>query len=313
MSGGTARIGYLIMKCLFLYNPHSGKGRIAKKIAYIEKKLSEKYDEVDIVATQSVTDLETRVREGASRYDVILFSGGDGTFNNVLHGVGEQNVTLGYLPSGTVNDVARSLGIPHSVKGALKVALNGVPQKLDCMRINGSHYAMYVTAAGAFTSATYSTPQTKKKKFGRIAYAIHALKKNMKFEVFPISGTCDGHKFESHGVLVLVMRGRSIAGFPINKEASMEDGTLEIALVKQAKKPNVFQKFGKYFSLASLLLFGVRIKKRDIEFMCGEDIRIDTDENVVWDFDGEEGIRGNVHIELLRKRVTLIVPKNKKI
>ena len=301
------------MKCLFLYNPNSGKGKIAKKLKYIEKKLSEKYETVDIVPTKNGADLEEQARKGAQEYDAIVFSGGDGTFNHVLQGVGESGVKLGYLPSGTVNDVAHSLSIPRKLKGALKVILKGNSEKLDCLRVNDTHYAMYVAAAGAFTSATYCTPQSEKKKFGKLAYAVHGLKKNMKFQVFPLKGECGGKAFESHGVLVLVMNGRRIAGFPVNKEASMQDGMLEVAIVKQVHRPNFFQRFQKYFSCVALLLFGVRIKRRDIEFLCGENVTVHTDENVVWDFDGEEGIRGDVHIEILRRRIELFVPKNKKI
>ena len=64
---------------MFLYNPNSGKGKVAKKIDYVRKKLEKKYDVVDIVETTSGADLEAKAREGALNYDVILFSGGDGT------------------------------------------------------------------------------------------------------------------------------------------------------------------------------------------------------------------------------------------
>lgn len=124
------------MDCLFLYNPNSGKGKIRKKISYIRRKLEEKYERVDIVETASAKDLETRVREGADCYDVILFSGGDGTFNNVLEGLHGREVPLGYLPSGTTNDIAHSLGIPCNIKGALKVILEGNTEGVDCMRVN---------------------------------------------------------------------------------------------------------------------------------------------------------------------------------
>lgn len=301
------------MRCLFLYNPNSGKGKVAKKIGYIRRKLEEHFDEVNIAETSSGEDLERRAAQGAEEYDVILFSGGDGTFNNVLQGVGERDVKLGYIPSGTVNDVAHSLGIPCKIKRALKLVFEGHTQKVDCMRVNGTHYAMYVAAAGAFTSATYTTPQSKKKKFGRVAYAVQGLKKNMNFEVFPLHLECGGKSLETHGVLVLVMNGRRVAGFPVNKKASMRDGTLEVAVIKQVKKPNAFQRFRKYFSLAALMVFGARVKRKDIEFMSGEELTVRTNRDLVWDFDGEEGICGDVHIEVLRDRVNLFTPKNKKI
>ncbi len=141
------------MKALFLYNPSSGKGKIKRKLAYIEKRLKRKYESVDFVSTESKEDLTARVKEDAAHYDAVIFSGGDGTFNNVLSGAGESGVQLGYIPSGTINDVARSLKIPRSVKGALNVILKGRSEKLDCIKV-GSSYAMYIAAAGAFTSAS---------------------------------------------------------------------------------------------------------------------------------------------------------------
>ena len=97
------------VNCLFLYHPKSGKGKVAKKIGYIRKRLAERFDRVDIIATESGDDMTRYARDGAEKYDVILFSGGDGTFNRVLQGVEEgRDVRLGYIPGGTTNDVARS-------------------------------------------------------------------------------------------------------------------------------------------------------------------------------------------------------------
>lgn len=86
------------MNCLFLYHPTSGKGKVAKKIGYIRKTLLAHFESVDIVATESGEDMTLHARSGAEKYDVILFSGGDGTFNRVLQGIGEKDVRLGYIP-----------------------------------------------------------------------------------------------------------------------------------------------------------------------------------------------------------------------
>ncbi len=101
--------------------------------------LKMRYDEVTLYATKSAEDLQRKAAEGAMAYDALIFSGGDGTFNLVLGGVGERKVDLGYLPSGTANDVARSLGIPKNVKKALKVILGGKARNagLYAYRSNG--------------------------------------------------------------------------------------------------------------------------------------------------------------------------------
>lgn len=300
------------MNCLFLYNPSSGKGKIAKKAEYIRKRLQKTFERVEVAATTSAEDLEARVREGAEQFDVILFSGGDGTFNHVLQGVGTHEVLLGYIPGGTTNDVARSLGIPRSVKGALRVIEQGCSRRLDCMRVN-DRYAMYIAAAGAFTRATYATPQNIKKKLGILAYAFECLKTEMNFKVFPLRINCDGETVETSAVLALVLNGRSVASFPINRSGSMCDGQLELAVIRQAERPGFFRRIGAYFSLASLFLFGVKIKKKDILYLHGRHITIGTDNGVVWDLDGEEGMHGDIAVEVLPQRMRMFVPQNKKI
>ena len=69
------------MKCIFIYNPNSGKGKTAKKLTYIVKKLKKRYASVDVYATKAKGDLTRKVAEVAEQYDCIVFSGGDGSFN----------------------------------------------------------------------------------------------------------------------------------------------------------------------------------------------------------------------------------------
>lgn len=301
------------MKCLFLYNPNSGKGKIQKKLPLIERTLKARYDEVVLYATKSAEDLQKRVAEGAEEYDAIVFSGGDGTFNLVLGAVGDKKVDLGYLPSGTVNDVARSLGIPKNVKKALKIITGGRREELDCMRINDTSYAMYIVAAGAFTGVTYSTPQRKKKRFGWFAYAFECWKKHMKFNSFPIEIDCGGRKEKAKVVLILVMNGRSVAGFPVNKKASMKDGRLEIAFLRERENLGFWGRARACFGIIRLFLLGSKCESRHLVRLFGDSVSVRTDEQIVWDLDGEKGDTGNIEIRLLPKRVTMFVPKNKKI
>ncbi len=300
------------MRCLFLYHHGSGRGRVGKKLGYIKRRLHRNYDEVDAVQTTSPEELMERVKAGLKAYDAVIFSGGDGTFNDVLQAAEGSTTPLGYLPTGTVNDVARSLDIPRSIKGALDVILSGRTEKLDCMKV-GERRAMYIVAAGAFTSATYNTPQPLKRVMGAAAYAVEAILHNLDFQVFPLKIDCDGKTFESSAVLVFVLNGRSVAGWPINRSASMKDGKLEVVVIRQASRPNLFQKLTKYFSLATLFLFGCRVKKKDIVTLSGKKIKIETENDVVWDFDGEEGVKGSIEVTAERGDVRLFVPRGKKV
>ena len=300
------------MKALFIFNPLSGKGRIVRKLNRIEKTLKEHFGEVELYQTRSAEDLEEKIRSDAEKYDVVIFSGGDGTFNHVITALEGRDVQLGYIPSGTVNDVARSLRIPRSVKGALKVIVKGNSARLDCIDV-GSRYAMYIAAAGAFTGATYHTSQKQKHALGAFAYALEGVRHNLKLDVFPVEIVAGEDSVRTHAVLVLVMNGKSVAGFPINKSGSMKDGKLEVVVIKQVERPNLLRRIAALFSVASLFVFGCRIRKRDIVYLSGESIKVSTAEHVVWDFDGEEGFKGNAEMRVKPEAVRLFVPKNKKI
>ena len=303
------------MKCIFMYNPVSGRGKVRKRLHKIVRSLKEKYETVDVYETKGRGDMTRVVREQAANYDAIVFAGGDGTVNEVVQGICESGMSpeLGYIPTGTVNDVAHSLGISKKIRRALKVIRKGRAVDLDCMKIN-DRYAMYIVAAGAFTSATYSTPQSTKQRVGRLAYGIEGLRKNMKFDVFDL-GIESGERRESmQSVLVLLINGRYVAGLRVNRKGSMQDGKIEMAVIRQCRHPNFFQRVRAFFSIANLFLYGYKVRQRHVTRIEGSHFHISADESVVWNFDGEKGICGDVTVDVLPRRIRMIAsPKVKRL
>lgn len=300
------------MKCLFLYNPESGKGVIKKKLALVKKMLKSKFDEVELYATQSAEDMQEQVRAGAERCDAIVFAGGDGSFHNILQGLGERKIPIGYIPAGTTNDTARSLGIPRRVKGALKVILQGNVAPVDCMRVGG-RYAIYIACAGALASVTYETPQAKKRRLGWFAYVFAVLKRLSKFDAFPFRVTCGEETVDAYGALVFILNGRWVARFPLNARGSMQDGILEVIVIKQKETAGIFHKMATFFKLGISMLFGCGIRLKDLVLLRGDKISVEVPSGVVWDLDGEKGRGGNIEAEVLRGHLNLFVPRGKKI
>lgn len=66
-----------------------------------------------------------KVRKNAKKYDLVVCSGGDGTLDEVVTGMeqSEVNVPIGYIPAGSTNDFANSLGIPKNMEEAARVAV----------------------------------------------------------------------------------------------------------------------------------------------------------------------------------------------
>ena len=76
------------MKAVYIYNPHSGKGRKVKRINYIVNSLKNDYEVFDVIETKTREETITSASNACGKYDVLIFSGGDGTFNNILNGIG---------------------------------------------------------------------------------------------------------------------------------------------------------------------------------------------------------------------------------
>lgn len=302
------------MNCIFIYNPVSGRGKIHKKLDLITKTLNEKYDDVTVYATQYSGDMKRMAREAVGKYDAIIFSGGDGSFNEVLQGIADLDnlPELGYIPSGTVNDIARTLQIPRNIKKALKIITTGRNELLDCMKVN-DQYAMYVVAAGAFTSATYNTPQSDKNAAGKIAYYVEGIKHNFNFDFFDID--CTSEKKQMHGMLILFFNSRYVSGFKVNELASLQDGKIEATVIQEEKKAKhgFLKKLVSLLVLAILFLFGRRrVKNKSLIHLEGSSFDVDVADNIVWNFDGEKGCSGKIHVEVVPKKINMIIPKKLK-
>ena len=124
-------------RCLFINNPNSGKGKIAKKLNYIEKKLLETFQHVRIETPSNLDETLALAKLACSSFDVLVFAGGDGTFNNIVNAIANQpkRPILGYIPAGTVNDISRNFKISKNVKKALKVIQNGYIQSFDIGKV----------------------------------------------------------------------------------------------------------------------------------------------------------------------------------
>lgn len=301
------------MRCVFIYNPHSGKGKINKYISYVEKVLRSRFEEVQIRASQKAGDLTAFAEEACENCDVLVFSGGDGTFNEVLQGVSakENRPVLGYIPTGTCNDIARTYGIPFSIKKAVRNVVKGQARAVDSISIN-NRFAEYVVCAGAFTTTTYQTPQTSKKKFGRLAYFYDGVRRNLVPPTFRVKLTSSTTSVETDSNFISFINSRSVAGIPLNRKAVLDDGLIDALIVRVF--PNRYKqgKIRGFFKVIKIFLFGVgKTLMRDSEIVKIRDSRFEVEipDSVFWNYDGEQGDSGKVVIEVLKQHVKLIIPE----
>lgn len=307
------------MHCLYIYNPVSGNGKAERKRKYIVRKLEERFGEVDVYATGAPGELSEKAAEACGVYDVLVFAGGDGSFNEVVNGLGEREnrPVLGYIPTGTVNDIARSAGIKRSVRGAVKNIVRGGAYPLDVMKVNDS-YVMYVACSGGLTGCSYKAEQKTKKKLGKFAYALEVLKSDLIFDEYQANyRDAYGREGETSAVMVMIMNGRSVASFPVNRDGKLDDGEVEIVIVKdkpRRRETKVHRHFRYFFHVLQVFARGFRrLRKIKTMYTCrGSNFSVKVPDTVVWNFDGEMGSLGSIDISVLPRHVNLIIPRPRK-
>ena len=164
-------------KALFLVNPAAGKRQSREPLFDAAAVLSQAGYLLNIHLTSGRGDAtETARREGAD-YDLVLCSGGDGTLNETITGLMDlpSPPPLGYLPRGSTNDFAASLGIPAQPAEAAEAIVRSQGRALDIGRWNDRCFA-YGACFGAFTRTSYSAPQEATNILGHFAYILEGVK-----------------------------------------------------------------------------------------------------------------------------------------
>ena len=166
------------MKLLFVYNPYSGVGRIKSQLSDIIEIMVRAGYEVSVHPTQAAGEAATITQARAAEYDLVVCCGGDGTLDETVTGLMRSGcqVPLGYIPAGSTNDFAASLGLPKDMKKAARIAVSGRDFQCDVGGF-GDDYFIYIAAFGMFTDVSYQTKQELKNVLGHVAYLLEGVKR----------------------------------------------------------------------------------------------------------------------------------------
>lgn len=237
----------------------------------------------------------TAVDEG---FDRVLCCGGDGTLNEVINGLltipEETRPTLGYIPAGSTNDFASSIGLPSSLRASAKIAGRNTVAPLDIgifQPLDGeaSRFFSYIASFGAFTETSYSTSQSVKNVMGHMAYVLSSIRDLSKITARHLTvDTADGIHLEGDYIFGAMSNTTSAGGvvkLPADR-VSMNDGELEIFLIRSPHSPIELNKI-----IASLLSMNYADTPM-IDFLHASEARFAFAEPTVWSLDGEEAAGG---------------------
>lgn len=272
-------------KLLLIINPHAGRGAMSGKIIPCVSTMQQAGYDVTIYITQGAQDATHVVRERAAEFDRIVCAGGDGTLNETVTGMMQSPVRppLGYLPAGTTNDFALSLGIPRTPVDAVAVSVGETLQALDIGQFN-ERYFNYIAAFGVFTEVSYATPQQSKNVFGRAAYIMEGVKALTNIKEHHIRISSAEMTLEDDFIFGMVSNSVSVGGFKALTPdgVALDDGLYEVLLVYPVENPMELQ------WLVNDLLTRNTESNRFVYFRTAH-ISFSAQEEVPWTLDGEFG------------------------
>lgn len=296
-------------KLLFIFNPFSGKGLIKNQLVGIVDTMVKAGYEVTIYPTQSQGDATEKVIEEGAGFDRIVCSGGDGTLDEVVSGMlhAKLRIPLGYIPAGSTNDFANSLGIPKGMQKAAETAVKGVLFPCDVGSFNHDPF-VYVAAFGLFTEVSYQTSQKLKNIFGHLAYLMSGFKSIGNIPSYRMEIEANGEHYTGEFMLGMITNSVSVGGFKgiTGKDVKLDDGYFEVTLIKKPKNPLEFNEIiGCVTTLidTSDLVYTFRAKE----------IRIVSQDKIPWTLDGEYGGRHKKVVIRNRKKRILIATKRSAI
>ena len=276
------------------------------------KKFSQEYilDILDISTRQNVNKNYEHVRNlilsfWDEKYDILILSGGDGTLSKSLSQLYNEEIEfpdVAIFPTGTSNDLAKSLNLGDDVKKWVDNIVNGKAKPLDFGLINNKTVFLSSYAGGLFTKVSYNTDKNLKKVIGKTAYHIAGLAELTNIRKFDLNITLDsGEKISEQAILYMILNGKSVGGFDsVIDNADMNDGLMNILIVKNIENP---------FDLPAVLLdlINSNLENNDyVRTVTAKSCVIEKiDDEVGVSIDGEEGKNKKAEIRFISNRLKI--------
>jgi diacylglycerol kinase (ATP) len=279
---------------LVVVNPRSRNGSTARRWQAAADRVRAALGELWVEHTSGPRDAERIAREGAARgAERIVVAGGDGTTSEVVTGLlaadlGEK-VELGLLPLGTGGDLARTLGVPTALDRAIENLARGQTRRVDAGRLryrdhsgrDAEAFFLNVASAGIGGLVDELVNRAPKTLGGTLSFLLGTLQAVIRYRNIEASIYVDGRLlYSGRMVLAAAANGRYFGGgMQIAPEASIDDGALDLVVVKDLSRRELFRQLptiysGRHLSHPEVLFArGARI---DVEATPGS-ARLDVD------------------------------------
>ncbi len=294
-------------KILLVINPKAGMIKSMTTLSDVLNVFGKNGYDTTSFSTKGKNDATEIVKKHAKNHGIIVCCGGDGTLNEVIKGVVslENPLPIGYIPTGTSNDFATSLGLSTNAVQAAHDIIDGKLLQHDIGSFNDDNCFSYVASFGTMSDVSYLTSQKMKNAIGHFAYTLKGAGAFFKMRAYHAKIEYDGKTIEGDFILGGVSNSKSIGGMIKlkNKEIVLNDGIFELIFFRKPKN------IGDVANIARWLI-SQNPDNTSIVFEHTSSAVISSEGFIPWTVDGEfAGFHKNVKIVNNHNAVSFLSPK----
>jgi YegS/Rv2252/BmrU family lipid kinase len=292
---------------LLIFNPHAGGGRDPRgRLDEAVSGLREHGLRVDVATVKSAvhgTEIAARAVRAGCR--LVIAMGGDGTIEAVGRGLIGTKARLGIIPAGTMNNVARSLGIPEDIPEACRILGEGHKRRIDLGQVktakHGTHYFFEAAVVGLETALYPIGDAVPKRDWRRVARVITTL---IRYRLPTMTVRLDDEAPRKVDSLLAVIANTPNFGsvYLVAPQARLDDGQLDVALYEGFTKAEILAYLAEVTNERSAgsgrvqryQARKIRIKAKPKQLVMVDDVRVG---------------KGPVTIRIKRRALRVVAPE----
>jgi YegS/Rv2252/BmrU family lipid kinase len=258
---------------------------------------------IQLIDSRAVEDPELLAGEVTAAIDrapMVIIGGGDGTLSKAVDHFLGKDVVFAFLPLGTANSFARTLGIPLELDGAIGVIANGVARPIDLASINGDYF-LNNAALGLAPMVAETVPSGLKRILGRLGYLVWAGWSAASFDAFRLVVDDGRREHRLWATEVRIANGRFHGGVELIESADLDSGEVVVQAVQGRSLTKLAWSY-----MASALKSPSR--HETVREFRGRKMRVATKPRMRVSIDGELGPETPLEIEVAPDAIRVAAP-----
>jgi diacylglycerol kinase (ATP) len=287
-------------RALLLVNPRARRG--AEGAEEIAAGLRDAGLDLVVEPTDDASACARLIGRHSGTVDRVIVAGGDGSLNAAVQVLVEVGLPLGIVPLGTANNLARTIGIPLDLEGAVATAAGEHRRTVDLGRVNGRYFCT-TASVGLSVKITEELSPESKRRWGPLAYALAGLRVIRRSHPFHADITWEGGTRHSRTVQIVVGNGRHYgAALAVAHDATIDDARLDLYSLE-------VNHWWELLRLAPFLKLGTHGKRREVEALRARAFEVRTRRPMPIDLDGELGTETPARFEVVPGALEVFAPE----